>query len=60
VSYADTLENELRLAGLPVTDEMIALFGEVAPSAALKLASEAFVALHADELQQIAGTCLGL
>lgn len=60
VSYADTLKNRLRLAGLPVTAEMLTLFQEAAPSEALKLASEAYVALHADELNEVLGTCRGL
>ena len=60
VSYADTLANQVRLAGLPVTVEMLALLGPQEPSELLKLASEAYVALHADELQKIAGTCIGL
>jgi hypothetical protein len=60
VSYADTLSNQLKLAGLPVSDEMAALFGAQAPSEALKAASQAYVTLHAQELQEIAGTCLGM
>jgi hypothetical protein len=60
VDYADTLANRLRLAGLPADAEMIALFGATRPSEALKLASEAYVALHAGELQKITSTCSGL
>ena len=60
VYYADTLSNQLRLAGLPTSDDMIALFRPELPSKGLKLASEAYVALHADELQETLGTCLGL
>jgi predicted secreted hydrolase len=60
VAYADTLANELRLAGLPASDEMLAMFGAQAPSEDLVLASKAYVALHATELQQITETCQGL
>jgi hypothetical protein len=60
VSYADTLANQLRLAGLPDSDEFKRLFGEVAPSEGLQNASAAFVALNADEVQRIAATCLGV
>jgi len=60
VSYADTLPNQLKLAGLPVSDEMVALFRDHGPSEALKVASQTYLALHAQELQEIAGTCLGV
>jgi len=60
VSYADTLSNQLKLAGLPVSEEMTALFRDHGPTEALKVASQAYLALHAQELQEIAGTCLGV
>lgn len=60
VSYADTLPNRLKLAGLPVSEEMETLFRDYAPSEALKVASQAYLVLHAQELQEIAGTCLGV
>lgn len=60
VQYADTLANQIRIAGLPVNDEMLSLLQNNEPSEALKLISEAYVALHLDELQQITATCRGL
>jgi hypothetical protein len=60
VEYADTLANRLRLVGLPVNDQTLSLFGQTAPSEELKLASLAYVSLHADELKTVFGTCIGL
>jgi predicted secreted hydrolase len=60
VQYADSIVNEVRLAGLPDNDAMLALVRNDEPSNALKLISEAYVALHADEVQTIIGTCQGL
>ena len=60
VFYALTVPNQLRLAGVPDSDEMLAHIEDNAPSDALKLISEAYVALNAGELQKVLGTCLGL
>lgn len=60
VEYANTLANRLRLVGLPVNDQTLSLFGQTAPSEELKLASLAYVSLHADELKTVSGTCIGL
>ena len=60
VAYADTLANRLRLIGIPVNDQMLSLFGQTAPSEELKLASLAYVSLHADELKTVSSTCIGL
>ncbi len=60
VQYADTLSNQIRLAGLPVTDEMETLLRDTSPSEALTVISEAYVALNAAELQTITAACIGL
>jgi predicted secreted hydrolase len=60
VAYADTLANQLRIVGIPVNDQTLTLFGQNLPSAELKLASVAYLTLHADELQAVSGTCIGL
>ena len=60
VYYANALAEQLRLAGVPVTDDMLTLFGANPPSEALVLVSEAYVALNEGELEQVIGTCLGL
>jgi predicted secreted hydrolase len=59
-AYADTLANQLRLVGIPVNEELLALFRSNPPEPGMVLASQAFVALHQAELEEIGGTCLGL
>jgi predicted secreted hydrolase len=60
VNYADTLANSLRLAGLPVTDEMLALAADPVPDAALAAANTAYVAAHQDEFMSIIDSSSGL
>lgn len=60
VAFADTLPNELRLAGLPVTDEMLALAAAPTPSAELAAANAAYVAEHQDDLTAVVAAAKGL
>lgn len=60
VAYADTLANQLRLAGLPVTDEMLALAAEPIPDAALAASNTEYVTTHQDDLAAIVATSTGL
>lgn len=60
VQYADTLTNQMRLAGLPISDELESLVRAPDSSEALTLISEAYIALHAEELKEITATCIGL
>ncbi|MGH2548806.1 MAG: lipocalin-like domain-containing protein, partial [Thermomicrobiales bacterium] len=59
-AYADTLSNQLRLVGIPATDDMLTLFRKNPPEPGMVLASQAFAALNAAELEEISGMCLGL
>lgn len=60
VAFADTLRNQLRLAGLPESEEMLALASTPAPSPELAAANAAFVAQHADELAEVMATAQAL
>ena len=60
VAYANTLANQLRLAGLPVTDEMLALAAEPIPDAELAASNTEYVTTHQDELAAIVATSTGL
>ncbi len=60
VAFSDTLRNQLRLAGLPDTDEMVALAADPVPSPELAAANAAYVAAHQDELAQVVATAKGL
>jgi len=60
VMYADTKHVMLRLAGLPDTEEMRALFERPKPSLGLKLRSLAYLALPGNrkELKRLMGDCV--
>ena len=60
VGYADTLGNQLRIVGLPATDDALALFGPNAPDDGMMLASQAYAYVHTAELAERSGTCIGL
>lgn len=60
VAYSDTLRNRLRIAGLPDTDEMMALAADPTPSPELVAENEAFVASHPDDLSAIIARAEGL
>jgi len=60
VNYADTTANRVRLAGLPVTDEMIALVQDPVPDTALATANLAYVAAHQEQLAEIVAHSSGL
>ena len=60
VGYANTLPNQLRLVGIPVTDETSMVYGPVHPDDGMVLASQAYAYLHAAELQEKGGMCIGL
>lgn len=60
VGYANTLPNQLRLVGIPVTDETSMLYGPAHPDDGMVLASQAYAYLHGAELQEKLGTCIGL
>jgi hypothetical protein len=60
VGYAFTLPNQLRLVGVPVTDDSITLYSNTAPDDGMVLASQAYTYLHGAELQEKLGTCIGL
>ncbi len=60
VAYADTLANQLRLAGLPVTDELLALAADPVPDAELAASNAEYVAAHQDELAEIVRASTGL
>ena len=60
VGYADTLPNLLRLVGVPVTDETLALFGPNVPDDGMVMASQALVFLNSGELQERLDICIGL
>lgn len=60
VGYANTLSNMLRLVGIPATDDMLGLFSGNPPDEGMVLASQAFAYLHATELEEALGACLGL
>ncbi len=60
VGYADTLTNQLRLVGIPATDDMMTLFGGNLPDDGMVLASQAYTYLNAAELQETIGTCVGI
>lgn len=60
VAYSDTLRNRLRIAGLPDTDEMMALAADPIPSPELVAQNEAFVAAHQDEMSTIIARAQGL
>jgi predicted secreted hydrolase len=59
-AYADTRGNQLRIVGIPSTDDMLALFGSNPPDPGMVLASQAFVALNGSELDAIGAACIGL
>lgn len=60
VAFADSTRNQLRLAGLPETGEMLELVREPTPSAELAAANAAYVASHTDELARVLGRAEGL
>lgn len=60
VAFADTARNQLRLAGLPATDEMVALAANPTPSDELAASNAAYVAEHQDELAQVVLAAKGL
>ena len=60
VAWADTLPNRLRLAGLPVDDELVQQADEPTPSPELAASNAAYVAAHQDELAKIIATSSGL
>ena len=60
VAFADTLRNQLRLAGLPDDDAMVALAAEPVPSPELAAANAAYVAEHQDDLAQVVAQAKGL
>jgi len=60
VAYADTTRNQLRLAGLPVTDDMVALVKPAAPRLAARLRNMMFVLAHRKELAEVVGSAKGL
>lgn len=60
VSYADTTRNQLRLAGLPDTDELLALVRPSVPDADTAAANLAYVGDHQDELAQVVANAKGL
>ena len=60
VAFADTTANQLRLAGLPVTDELLALVANPTPSAGLSASNAEYVAEHQDALAQVVMGAKGL
>ena len=60
VAFADTLRNQLRLAGLPDDDAMVALAAEPVPSPELAAANAAYVAEHQDDLAEVVAQAKGL
>jgi predicted secreted hydrolase len=60
VNYADTLANSVRLAGLPVTDELLALAADPIPDAELAASNTAYVAAHQEEFMSIIDSSSGL
>ena len=60
VGYAATLSNQLRLVGIPATDDMITRFGPNPPEPGMVIASQAFAYLNAAELADLSGMCLGI
>jgi hypothetical protein len=59
-AYANTLGNQLRLVGIPATDDMLTLFGKNPPDQGMVLASQAYLALNTPELEKVVGVCYGL
>ncbi len=60
VSYADTARNQLRLAGLPDTEEMLALVRPQTPDPRLAADNMAFVAEHTAEMVDVLKRAKGL
>ena len=58
--YAYTLPNRLRLAGLPETDDLLALADDPTPSVELATSNTAYVAEHQDEFAAIIARSSGL
>lgn len=60
VLYADTVANQVRLAGLPPTDEMVALVRAKRPDDDTVARNTAYLAEHPDELVAVAAAAKGL
>lgn len=60
VNYADTVGQMLRLAGLPETDEIVALLQAPVPTKQLQSESLAYVLKHQKELNEVIANCLGI
>jgi hypothetical protein len=60
VAYADTVDQSIRLAGLPQTEEIAALLQAPAPSRQLQSESLMFVLAHQDELNEVIAACVGI
>ncbi|HWV24802.1 MAG TPA: lipocalin-like domain-containing protein [Thermomicrobiales bacterium] len=60
VNYADTVDQTLRLAGLPVDEEMISLLQAPVPSNQLKSESINYVLKHQADLNDVIAACIGI
>lgn len=60
VAFADTTRNQLRLAGLPVTEELLELVADPTPSSELAASNTEYVANHQDALAQVVLSAKGL
>lgn len=60
VSYADTVRNQVRLAGLPVEDELVALVRPTVPDASTAASNAAYLADHPDEMADVLARAKGL
>lgn len=60
VAYADTMDQMIRLAGLPNTEEIVALLQAPAPSRQLQAESMAYVLANQDELTEVIAACIGI
>ncbi|MCC5951399.1 MAG: hypothetical protein JJU45_04820 [Acidimicrobiia bacterium] len=60
VHYAETIDNMVRLAGLPTTDEWIERVGTKPPSLAAKTWNALYVVAHRHQLGEVMGEAKGL
>ncbi len=60
VGYAKTEDNKLRIVGIPATDDMLALFGNIPVGPGMLTASQAYAYLNAKEVAEKSGMCLGI
>lgn len=60
VNYADTVDQMIRLAGLPVSDESLALMQDPVASRQLQAEALSYVLQHQDELNEVIASCIGI